>query len=100
MKTGHVMPDEAEWDAMWSMVARTYGDASCLCETSGEQWQYMGSVYGDHKVGFYKTINGWRHEFRHRNLPETGKRTYFHVGASAGWTPQKEFNHASEAIPF
>lgn len=96
MKTGHVMPEEAEWDRMWEAVARTYGDASCLDETTGEQWQYMGSVYDN----ALPQINGWRHEFRHRNLPETGKRTYFHVGASAGWTPQKEFNHASEAIPF
>lgn len=87
MKTGHVMPDDAEWDAMWRVVAEQYGDASCLDKETGEQWQYMGSIADDGCR--ITTIIGWRHEFRHRNLPLTGKRTYFHVGASAGWQPKK-----------
>ncbi len=48
--------DSAEWARMWAALAAIFGDAACLDADSGEAWQYMGTVDGEH-------------EFRHRALP-------------------------------
>ena len=45
----------------------------------GEVLQYVGTVLEHGKV---------RHEFRHRAIPTTNERKYWHIAASGNFTPQ------------
>jgi hypothetical protein len=44
----------------------------------GEVLQYMGTVLEDGAI---------RHEFRHRAIPKTNERKYWHIPASKNFTP-------------
>jgi hypothetical protein len=68
----HMTRTSRGWERMWQEIASKYGDAACQHPESGEQWQYMGTVR-DGRI--------WHHEFRHRELPATGKRAYDAVSA-------------------
>ena len=61
-------PDSDTWRAAWAALQRKHGCIECLCASSGEVWQYMGSVAQDDGVAV-------EHQFRHRSL--NGKRAMF-----------------------
>lgn len=48
------------WRRMWDEVAKRHGDAACVCEETGDAWEYMGSA----------TRGGAlvEHRFLHRSL--------------------------------
>lgn len=77
-----------EWDRMWSEVD---DDPTAYDPTTGEVWQYMGTV---------KKNGGWAHQFRHRHHPVEKRRVYREVPASSGWiaAERKEYRQGLEAI--
>lgn len=91
LPSAHVERDSAEWSSMWAEIVRQHGSADCLDETTGETWQYMGTVHGS----MYALPPRWWHQFRHCCLPETGARTYVNVGATRGWSPDHDRQHKS-----
>lgn len=57
----HVDRTSDEWDAMWAALGRVVGDMADRDPQSGEVWQYMGTVAGEH-------------QFRHRQRPASAAR--------------------------
>ncbi len=83
--TVDVARNSLEWGRMWNVIRERFGDIACLSERSGEIWQYMGTYRVDRHAGLQliDTVEAnpargqWEHQFRHRDLPETGRRCYF-----------------------
>ena len=73
-------PRSREWKEAWRGLCQATGDDDFVAEneTSGEVWQYMGSV---------RHAGAWGHEFRHRDHPLTGRRWVLTVRASPAWGP-------------
>lgn len=69
-----LLPDDPELQRAWA----TFPDPVMACH--GERLEYLGTVFYDI----------WRHCFRHRRMPGTHQRLYWHVPASEGWTPSME----------
>lgn len=61
-------PSRPLWNQVWGMLANKYGDTACKDASTGEVWQYMGSVLKGTTI---------EHQFRHRNLK--GKRVGYGV---------------------
>ncbi|MCP3997229.1 MAG: hypothetical protein GY722_19550 [bacterium] len=80
-----VARDSLEWRRMWKVIRERFGDIACLSDRSGEVWQYMGTYRVDRHAGLQllETVKAnpargrWEHQFRHRDLSETGRRCYF-----------------------
>jgi hypothetical protein len=68
--------DPEEYDYAWGRILAEFGDYDCYNRDSGEAWQYVGTLEGK---------DGYSHEFRHRDLPATGERTYVAYPASEGF---------------
>lgn len=62
--------DRAAWFALWDTLERSpLGvDRVSRCPETGEIWQYMGTIEGNH-------------EFRHRHHPKTKQREVFSTKA-------------------
>lgn len=79
-----------EWLYLWSRLRREFGDTTARDPSSGECWQYVGTVYLDNaaltyprRPGLIGLRPGWFHEFRHRSHPEyLGTRLYWVAPAS------------------
>jgi len=73
--TGWLKRDDPEWARAWSH----FPDPVMEHPASGECLQYLGST---------QTPGcGWVHVFRHRQVPGSDRRQYWHVLASVGWQP-------------
>lgn len=60
-----------EWPAMWEALADATGSYADCNPENGECWQYMGTHKG-------------RHEFRHRERPESCRPIHGYCGKHAG----------------
>jgi hypothetical protein len=73
--SGWLAREDPEWAHAW----RHFPDPVMAHPVSGECLQYLGSVQ---YLG-----RGWVHVFRHRQVPGSDQRQYWHVLASVGWQP-------------
>jgi hypothetical protein len=83
-------PRSREWKEAWKGLAELTGDVDFEAEnkSTGEVWQYMGSV---------RHAGAWGHEFRHRDHPLTGRRWVLTVRASPAWGPVQKNGKALSA---
>jgi hypothetical protein len=58
-----------------------FADPEMVDAASGECLQYMGTAQ--------QPDGSWSHCFRHRSLPGTGARRYWHIPARQGWRPPR-----------
>lgn len=70
-----LLPTDPGFDRAFGVIARRFGDSTCLDTQTGEVWQYMGTC---------TTPDGPVHEFRHRWLPAAQQRTYYQVPVEPG----------------
>jgi hypothetical protein len=75
--SGWLERTDPEWARAWSH----FPDPVMAHPASGECLQYMGSAQ-------YPGL-GWVHIFRHRQMPGSDQRQYWHVPASVGWKPRQ-----------
>lgn len=74
---GVVMLDRTDPELLRAWSA--FPDPEMVDDVSGECLQYLGTA---------QQLDGsWHHCFRHRSLPGTGARRYWHLPASPGWQP-------------
>ncbi|UFP97199.1 hypothetical protein [Gloeobacter morelensis] len=58
------------------------GDPVSRDPETGEVWQYLGTSFDPGR-------RRWRHAFRHRHHPATGRQEHVDVSAPAGWGPPR-----------
>jgi hypothetical protein len=71
--------EDPEWARAWSH----FPDPVLAHPASGECLQYMGSALYPGR--------GWVHIFRHRQVPGSAQRHYWHVPAAGGWRPVRQW---------